>query len=115
MFEIVAMVKSLLNITDDEQDEMILFHVEIVHRQILIYCNLNELPRELFFETAQMVAEIVNTSAGANLNGMPVSSVSEAGRTVQFATAAMIEMSAAQKINDRKTQLNRFKRLYAFR
>jgi Phage QLRG family, putative DNA packaging. len=109
--EILPTVKLLLKLDadDDTQDALLTVLIDMAVQQILNYCNIKELPEELKYIAAQMAAE----SYAEILDDPKVSSVSEAGRTVEFAPALdLARLAVVSKLNDRKIQLARFRQQY---
>lgn len=86
---------------------------EMVTQAILNYCNLNEFPKELEGTRLSMVAELYNESKAIPETGaLPVSSISEGGRSVSFDVS---KVSYGLFIDDKISKysiLNKFKRLY---
>lgn len=103
-----------MKLTDDKLDEILGLYIEMVTQEILNYCNIKELPEDLKFVAAMMVVDMYKDLSGTNGTSGPVSSVSEAGRSVSF-DSSQATMATEQRINARRTQLDRFKQVYAFR
>lgn len=115
--DILTILKALLGITDDSQDALLTIHIDMAIQDALIYCNIDELPDELNYTVARMARLSYSgaLSGGISAGGIiaPVSSVSEAGRTVSFATSASSADDAKEKEQAAiTTQLNRFRRVY---
>ena len=111
MCDILKAAKILLNIKTHEFDELLKFYIDVIEQKILNYCNISELPEGLYFEAAQMVAEMYRNSSDEGGVTGKVSSVSEAGRSVSF-DSSLASTAAENALNERKTQLNRFKLVY---
>lgn len=112
---ILEIVKTLLKIEDDMQDALLTLHIDMATQDALNYTNLKELPPELNFAIARMVRlQVTGALSGTDFDA-PVTSVSEAGRSVTFAAAALTEEAIKTERKEIKTQLNRFAQLYAFR
>lgn len=116
-FDFLGKVKMLLKINEIANDEFLLLLIDLVKQKILNYCNIDELPSALYYTLCAMCVDVYNdlsTSSGGGVTAGVVSSISEDGRTVSFDTStAVTEISslAEDKIN-KKTELNRYKKLY---
>lgn len=111
MDDILKNAKLLLGITDGSKDDILGLQIEMTIQDILNYTNRNELPEQLRLTAAKMVRLAMIGALGADFKA-PVSSLSEAGRSVSFATAQMTESAIEIERKDIFTQLNRFKLLF---
>ncbi len=115
--EIINTVKTLLSINDDAQDTLISIYADMAYQSICNYCNISELPEQLLYVAANMVIQLIkdNTSAPIDTGAdLPVSSISEGGRTVTFATgaAAAAAQSKADALVGTIAQLKQYRQLY---
>lgn len=115
--DILTILKALLGIADDSRDALLMVHIDMAIQDALNYCNILELPDDLNFTIARMARLSYSgaLSGGISVGAItaPVSSVSEAGRTVSFATSASSADDAKEKEQTAiTTQLNRFRRVY---
>ena len=112
--EMLPTVKLLLGIDpdDDTQDALLTLYIDIVTREVLTRTNRLELPAELEYLVAQMVAGLYRENNAASGGSAPVSSVSEGGRSVSFAVAATLELAANDYLNRRNAQIAAWRLLY---
>ena len=110
-FNFLDTVKLLLAITDDSKDAILQVYINLTKQSILNYCNLTELPSALNYTLCSMVCDVYKeaiVTSGQNAN---VSSITEDGRTVSFASASEIKASIDDRISKLK-ELNRYRKLY---
>lgn len=107
----IEKVKLLLGITDDSKDEILSLHLDMVVQDVLIYTNRQEVPEALWCTIARLVRLSMISALGADYEA-PVSSVSEAGRSVSFATAQMTEEEIKRERDSIYITLNRFKLMF---
>lgn len=112
---ILNTVKALLKISDDTQDALLTLYIDMATQDALNYTNLNKLPAELDFTIARMVRLQATGALSGTDFAAPVTSVSEAGRSVTFAAASLTEEAIKTERKEIKRQLDRFVQLYAFR
>ena len=97
----------------DQNEELIKLLIDIVTQAILNYCNLTVFPPELEGTLISIVAELYNDTMNIPQTGtLPVSSVSEGGRSVSFDVS---KVQYGLTIDDKLAKhaiLNKFKRLY---
>ena len=117
---ILARVRILLKIEkdDDTQDELLMVYIESTIQQVLNYCNLVELPWQLYDTIARMVTLAYKEAVGGMvIEGTgAVSSITEDGRTVSFDVSSQLLGAAGARVADIFpsfiTELSKFKRLY---
>lgn len=97
----------------EQNEELIKLLIDIVTQAILNYCNLNVFPPELEGTLVAIVAELYNDTMNIPQAGtLPVSSVSEGGRSVSFdVSKVQYGLTIDDKLAKRAI-LNKFKRLY---
>ena len=105
---LLAIVKTLLKITDDEQDALLEIFIDMTVQSVLNYCNISALPAELRYVVCNMVVGMYKDMVGES--NAPISSISEAGSSVSFATN-MLQSRIDDSIKN-MTQLNRFRQPY---
>lgn len=109
----VHSIALLVGAKGDDDDELIKLLIDIVTQAILNYCNLNVFPPELEGTLVSIVAELYNDVMNMpELGTLPVSSVSEGGRSVSFDVS---KVQYGLMIDDKLAKraiLNKFKRLY---
>ena len=96
-----------------EDEELIKLLIDITTQAILNYCNLYVFPPELEGTLVSIVAELYNDTMNMPAVGaLPVSTVSEGGRSVSFDSS---KVQYGLMIDDKlahRSILNKFKRLY---
>lgn len=106
---ILEIVKTLLNITTDEKDDILNLHIDMAMQDVLNQTKRYELPIELIYVVARMVRLSFNTALPETNFTAPVTNVSEAGRSVSFASASLTELAIEKERNDIASQINKFK------
>jgi len=104
-------VKTLLGITDDSKDAILTLYIDIVTQQILNYTNRAELPDGLIYVAAQMVVDVYGEASNSSKRSGKVISISEDGTSASF-DASIAQMTAENKLEERKGQLNSFRMPY---
>jgi len=104
-------VKVLLGITDDSKDAILTLYIDIAVQDVLNRTNRNELPEELNKTVARMVRLSATGALSTDFNA-PVASVSEAGRSVNFATAQLTEKDIEAERKDIEAQMLSFRLPY---
>ena len=117
MLQRVKLELKLRAIEDIPDDEVLQYLIGRVVQSILNYCNIHKLPKELEDTAAVMAANAYQEAqGGAFKEGTgEVSSVSEAGRSVNFDVSSKVVVTAASLAEQRVSvmnELNKFKRLY---
>jgi len=122
--EVFADVKTLLKNTNADDDRLIELFVETAIQGIVNYCNVRELPRELMHTAAQMAATLFKNERvaaavaeqGGTAAAGQISSITEDGRTVTFATdrtaAASVTITAESLLRRYEKEMNRYRRPY---
>lgn len=97
-------IKGLLGIEGDDHETTISFHLASAIQEVLNYCNIEELPKELEY----MVINMVIKHMRATVEGMEqVKSQTNGSASVTFNTDPI----TATLLTGYKSQLNRFRRL----
>ena len=110
--EIIEIAKILLKEQNINISDVALeLYVDKTIQYILNYCNLYELPQELYYTVIDI---IVNSCIKAQCNSSNggVSSLSEGGRSVSFLTSANRIAEFQDFDNETKKILNKFKVFY---
>lgn len=113
-------VKTLLGITDSEQDALLSLLLESVTETICNYCNVDEVPDGLTYTAYRMMADAYRAEgygSTAGAQGAP-SSITEGDTTVSFRDASSTkayEAYAASVLKNYTAQLNRYRRMKSCR
>lgn len=113
-FDFLSTIKTLLNIRNDDMDDILLIHIDIVRNSILNYCNINELPSALNFTLCQIVVDAYLQNRNKTDTGKVVgnvSSISEDGRSVSFTNGTEFQ-STVNEIISGVNELKRYRKLY---
>lgn len=113
-FDYLSTVKTLLGISDESLDNILLVYLSMTKNSILNYCNIKELPSTLNFTVCQMIADIYRENVNKNKVGSVVgnvSSISEDGRTVSFSNGTEFQTAIEDKIT-KMNELKRYRKLY---
>lgn len=110
---VVEIVKRKL--TDPTDDSLIEMDIEEVGQAIMIYCNREDIPKELKYVHANMVIDLINSeNRSKDPDGnTSVSSVKEGDVQVTFGSARVEsrERATERLLFDYAKQLNRFRKL----
>jgi hypothetical protein len=100
----------LLNLTNNNHDELIQYHLDCISQSITNFCNLNSLPSELDHIVIQKAVKILAPILAPLEPTIPQAEVGEVKRiqrgdtTIEYATETSI-------LDDIKPQLYRFRKL----
>jgi len=100
----IGLVKTLLQIKDNEWDGVIKAHILLISQKILNYCNVAKLPDELKMVVASLVVEHMRKDV-EDFKG--VTSISMGDTSTKYNTAPVSD----NVLTDVRSQLNRFRRL----
>ena len=105
---LINLVKTNLNIEDDEKD---LFISDVI-QDVLSYCNLNELPEELEPFVRKKVKDIINYEAENGSAVFDVKSVREGDTSITYNVDDKSSRETIYGLSDRdKKVLQRFRRM----
>lgn len=107
--EILALSKEFAGIYDDSQDNKLRLTVTRVLRRVLNYCNLTELPLELYEIVAEMVVDMSGIN-GSSANSGVVKSIKRGDYSVTYADSGT-GLSLDNVLSSYKPQLVQFKRI----
>lgn len=122
----LSKLKLFLGLSSDKDDEYLTLLLDISKQEILNYCNLWELPKELELVWVIMAADLYNelqdkkhVSDSQEEGVGAVSSIKEGDRTVSFETSnasktvSQIQRATGEYVS-KLTQLNRFRLPYRY-
>lgn len=122
----LSKLKLFLGLSSDKDDEYLTLLLDISKQEILNYCNLWELPKELELVWVIMAADLYNelqdkkhVSDSQEEGVGAVASIKEGDRTVSFETSnasktvSQIQRAAGEYVS-KLTQLNRFRLPYRY-
>ncbi len=115
--ERLKQLKMLLGIEDAAKDELLSFELELVERQVLDYCDIEELPDTLQGTVIRMAADLFRLEGyGSEQKPAAVQSVSRGDVQVSYGTEGgnyneMTGAGGASFLNNYKMALNRYRKL----
>ena len=104
-------IKLILNITDNEQDNLIILYIDKVINNILYYCNINELNPALESFVEDKVINIIKIKLGK----MEVKSVNRGDTSITYNVASASEYSNSPNLTEsEKKFLNTYRKARCF-
>lgn len=114
-------IKYLLNLTDEEKDKQIEFHITMLEETILDFCNLKKLNKALENFIVTKVFEIMKSKSVGNVetsqSQKEVASVTRGDTTIKYKTSSnqAVLVSSSESLTDQEFKfLKQFRRVRVF-